>query len=104
MSTLILAVVVMALVAWLINKAGLWWWYADAEKFCSQPANHVRRMAALQEQIDECQQQLDYYLQNPNWFDLQWPVCGSLVVSSNGEYCVNCFRQVHEHLVGVGVA
>lgn len=103
MITALLAMFVIPVTAWLVNKAGWLWFYGDAAKFCSQPANHARRVAEWQARIDERQQQLDYYHANPNWFDLEWPVCNTLVVSEDGEYCSNCFRQVHEHLVRVGV-
>jgi hypothetical protein len=72
MSTLVLAVFVTPLAAWLANK-GMWWlFYGDAEKACSRPANHERRVAEWQERVDELLLQLDYYLANPNWLDLAY--------------------------------
>lgn len=92
-----LAMVALPLCVWLLRAADRWWWWGDGAKACSSPAGHRRRMADWQRRIDEAQEQLDYYRATPNWFDLAWPVCDNLESSSDGEYCVNCFRQVYEH-------
>lgn len=103
MMSLILAAVLIPASVRLFITGVTWWARGDADAFISQPHNHARRMAEWQERVNDCQERLAY-LSTPGWFDLEWPICDSLSVSADGEYCTNCYRQVYEHVVGAGVA
>lgn len=93
----LLALITLPLTVWLLRLAGRWYWWSDSVKACCSPAGHRRRMAEWQRHIVDAQQQLDYYLSTPNWFELEWPICDDLQASDDGEYCVRCFRQAWEH-------
>lgn len=94
-------VIGLLLVIWLLKSTIEWYAQGKVALVCSRPESHWRRMAELQEQTHEAQLQLDYYLSTPNWFDLEWPICDDLDVSSDGEYCTHCYRMVTDHAARV---
>lgn len=87
----------LAVSGYFLVRALEWWQLGSTMKFISNPTSHLRRLADWQQRIDEAQADLEYYQNTPNWFDLEWPVCDNLTISSDGQYCSNCFRQVYDH-------
>lgn len=87
--------------AYLLRRTLEWWWVGSTMRSITNPERHRVRMAEWQRHIDQAQAQLAYYQATPNWFDLEWPVCDALDVSTDGEYCRKCFRQVSDHAMRV---
>lgn len=90
-------VLVLVASAYLAKCALEWWVQGTIRQSISNPVRHQQRMADLRERIVEAQEQLAYYQNTPNWFDLEWPICDDLELSSDGEYCRRCYRQAYEH-------
>lgn len=92
----IAGVVALVVAARLLFKALEWWHEGAIYRDISQPAVLARKLAELQERLDDALANLAE-LQTPGWYDLAWPICDSLDLSSDGEYCRRCFRQANEH-------
>ena len=93
----IAGVVALVVAAGMLLKALEWWHEAAIYRDISQPAVLARHLAELQERLDDALADLAE-LQTPGWYDRAWPICDSLDLSSDGEYCRRCFRQAYEHV------
>lgn len=89
-------VVALVIAARLLFKALEWWHDAAVYRDISQPAVLARKLAELQQRLDDALVDLAE-LQTPGWYDRAWPICDDLDLSTDGEYCRRCFRQKYEH-------
>ena len=92
----IAVVVALVCASWLLLKVVEWWQLGTSYRQLSRQVVVEPRLAEYRLRIDEAAELLAE-LQTPGWYDRAWPICDNLDVSSDGEYCRRCFRQVSEH-------
>lgn len=94
MVDLFLAVVALPLAGWLVLQGGDWWFVGSCSRDLA--ASGRRSLGEWRGRIDAARARLAD-MQAPGWYDRQWPICGDLQTSADGEYCTNCYRPPWRH-------